>query len=96
MNNTVEQAAIDYANKEVPNAHKHDAPYYTTLDKHEDLQNAFIAGAQHQSSIGSVVQEVKWDDTLKKYSEEHSFELGEVRYVIIPLFDWLKSRYPNR
>ena len=37
-----------------------------------------------------------WDDAIKKYTDKISFELGEVRYVIIPLLNWLKENYHYR
>jgi len=51
---SIEQLASEYANSIVPNPDKYDAPYYTTRDKHEDVENAFIAGYQQAQ------QEPKW------------------------------------
>lgn len=59
---TKEQLAEEYANSIVPNPDKHDAPYYTTRDKHEDLEAAFIKGYEANQS--------KWisvEDALPDY-----------------------------
>ena len=42
----IEELSLQYANSIVPNPHKYDAPYYTTRDRHEDLEEAFIKGAE--------------------------------------------------
>jgi hypothetical protein len=34
-----------------------------------------------------------WDDIIERYCKLIHFELGEVRYVIIPLLNWLKENY---
>lgn len=51
------------------------------------LEEYIPEAAQHQQAGG-------WDDAIKKYTDKISFELGEVRYVIIPLLNWLKENYP--
>jgi hypothetical protein len=53
----------------------------------------FLSGYKYKSDTASTI-ECTWDDILKRYSEEIHLELGEVRYVIMPLLKWLKENYP--
>lgn len=56
---SVEELSKDYADNKVPNPNPNDAPYYTTGDKWDDLNEAFKAGFLAASPKGKEEDELK-------------------------------------
>lgn len=80
-------AASAFADEAVPDAHRHNAPYYTTLDRWEDMRESFIEGARwmqaHSLSVLAVMNAI---GVLQRSGPDKALELyPDLRPVIIRL-----------